>query len=267
MKAPEFPPMKGLASSHLAFALFWLPTERRRDALLFYRFCRTIDDIADDPKRSTDEKRRLLDAWLEAEKWPPELESLLQRHTIDRSLLQAVVRGCAMDIEPRHYSTFTELEEYCWCVACAVGLVSIRIFGCSDPASENYATHLGYALQWTNILRDVGEDARQGRIYLPLEAMDRHNVTAKEILDQSPGMGFLPLMRTGAARARSHFASAEAPKRDFSALLPARIMRAVYEKILSRLERDGFPVFQSRHRLHALEKLAIAVRVSLQKSP
>ena len=97
--------------------------------------------------------------------------------------------------------------------------------------------------------------------------MDRHNVSAKEILDQKPGKGFLPLMRTGAARARSHFASAEAPKSDFSALLPARIMRAVYEKILTRLERDGFPVFQSRHRLHTLEKLAIAVRVSLQKSP
>ena len=267
MKAPEFPPMKGLASSHLAFALFWLPTERRRDALLFYRFCRTIDDIADDPDRSTDEKHRLLDAWMEADEWPSELESLLQRHTIDRSLLLAVVRGCAMDIEPRLYSTFAELEEYCWHVACAVGLVSIRIFGCSDPASENYAVHLGYALQWTNILRDVGEDARHGRIYLPLEALDRHNVTAKEILDQSPGKGFLPLMRTGAERARSHFASAEAPKSDFSALLPARIMRAVYEKILTRLDRADFPVFQSRHRLPTLEKLAIAVRVSLQKSP
>lgn len=267
MKAPEFPPMKGLASSHLAFALFWLPTERRRDALLFYRFCRTIDDIADDPKRSTVEKRRLLDAWLEAAEWPSELESLLQRHTIDRSLLQAVVRGCAMDIEPRFYATFAELEEYCWCVACAVGLVSIRIFGCSDPASKNYAVHLGHALQWTNILRDVGEDARQGRIYLPLEAMDRHSVTSKEILNQTPGKGFLPLMRTGTAQARSRFAAAEAPTSDFSALLPARIMRAVYEKILTRLERDGFPVFQSRHRLHALEKLAIAVRVSLQKSP
>lgn len=267
MKAPEFPPMKGLASSHLAFALFWLPTERRRDALLFYRFCRTIDDIADDPKRSTVEKRRLLDAWLEAPEWPSELESLLQRHTIDRSLLQAVVRGCAMDIEPRFYATFAELEEYCWHVACAVGLVSIRIFGCSDSASENYAIHLGHALQWTNILRDVGEDARQGRIYLPLEAMDRHNVTAKEILNQTPGKGFLPLMRSGTAKARSRFAAAEAPTSDFSVLLPARIMRAVYEKILTNLERDGFPVFQSRHRLHALEKLAIAVRVSLQKSP
>ena len=267
MKAPELPPTNGLASSHLAFALFWLPSERRRDALLFYRFCRAIDDIADDPNRTANEKRRLLDAWLEADEWPSELELLLQRHQIDRSLLQAVVRGCSMDIEPRRYATFGELEDYCWCVACAVGLVSIRIFGCTDPASETYAVHLGHALQWTNILRDVGEDARQGRIYLPLEGLDRHGVTVDEILEQRPGKGFLPLMRNGAARARSRFAAAEAPKSDFSALLPARIMRAVYEKILSRLEREGFPVFQSQCRVSMIEKLAVAARVSLQRSP
>jgi phytoene synthase len=267
MKAPELPPTKGLASSHLAFALFWLPSERRRDALLFYRFCRAIDDIADDPNRTANEKRRLLDAWLEADEWPSELELLLQRHQIDRSLLQAVVRGCSMDIEPRHYATFAELEEYCWCVACAVGLVSIRIFGCTDPASEIYAVHLGHALQWTNILRDVGEDARQERIYLPLEALDQHGVTINEILGQRPGKGFLSLMRNGAARARSRFAAAEAPKSDFSALLPARIMRAVYEKMLHRLERDRFPVFQFRCRLNTLEKLTLAARTSLERSP
>lgn len=267
MKAPELPLMSGLATSHLAFALFWLPAQRRRDALLFYRFCRSIDDIADEPNRATDEKRRLLDAWLEADEWPSELELLLQRHQIDRSLLQAVVRGCAMDIEPRFYSTFAELEEYCWHVACAVGLVSIRIFGCSDPASETYAVHLGHALQWTNILRDVGEDARQGRIYLPLETLDQHGVTINEILNQRPGKGFLPLMQSGAARARSRYASARVPKSDFSALLPARIMQTVYEKILSRLELHRFPVFQSRCRVNLIEKLALAVRASLNTAP
>ena len=172
-----------------------------------------------------------------------------------------------MDIEPRRYATFAELEDYCWCVACAVGLVSIRIFGCTDPASETYAVHLGHALQLTNILRDVGDDARQGRIYLPLEALDRHGVSIDEILEQRPGMGFLPLMRSGAARARSRFAAAEAPKNDFSALLPARIMRAVYEKILRRLENTRFPVFQSHCRVNMIEKLAVAARVSLQRSP
>jgi hypothetical protein len=108
MKAPELPPTNGLASSHLAFALFWLPSERRRDALLFYRFCRAIDDIADDSNRTTNEKHRLLDAWLECDEWPSDLESLLQRHSIDKGLLQAVVRGCSMDIEPRRYATFAQ---------------------------------------------------------------------------------------------------------------------------------------------------------------
>jgi len=148
--------------SHLAFALLWLPRERRRDALVFFRFCRAVDDIADEPGRSEEEKRRLLQEWLdgiERNSLPAELESVVARHGIDRNLLAEIVRGCATDVRPARFETFAGLEKYCWRVACAVGLVSIRIFGCKDPASSAYAENLGHALQLTNILRDVGEDA------------------------------------------------------------------------------------------------------------
>ena len=169
-----------------------------------------------------------------------------------------------MDIQPARYPTLAALEQYCWRVACAVGLVSIRIFGCVDPQSRDYAVNLGHALQLTNILRDVAEDARGGRIYLPEEDLKRFGVNEEELLAGRPGPGFLPLMRFEAGRARSRFAAAIPPEADVHALLSSEIMRALYAKILSRLETTGFPVFQSRVRLGTLEKLAVAVSVAFR---
>ncbi|MBV5276766.1 squalene/phytoene synthase family protein, partial [bacterium] len=156
MKMPELLPASQASTSNLAIALLWLPRPRRTDAMLFYRFCRTIDDIADEPGRSVQEKQDRLAAWLETVEsgLHPEIERLLARYAIDRSLLAAIVCGCASDILPQRFQTLADLEKYCWRVACAVGLASIKIFGCRDPLSESYAVHLGHALQLTNILRD-----------------------------------------------------------------------------------------------------------------
>lgn len=258
-------PASAARTSHLAFALLWLPGQRRRDALVFYRFCRAVDDIADEPGRSPQERQQLLDEWLAAipAGLPAELEGVVVRRSLDRSLLQEIVRGCAMDIQPARYPTFAALEQYCWRVACAVGLVSIRIFGCADPRSRDYAVNLGHALQLTNILRDVAEDAQGGRIYLPEEDLARFGVGADGILDGRPGPGFLPLMRCEAGRARTRFAAAIPPEPDARALLPAEMMRALYARILTRLETTGFPVFQKRIRLGKLEKLAVAASAVL----
>ena len=121
-------PASAARTSHLAFALLCLPKHRRRDALVFYRFCRAVDDIADEPGPSPAERQRLLDEWLASipGNLPSELEDVVTRHSLDRSLLKEIVRGCAMDIQPTRYPTFASLEKYCWRVACAVGLVSIR---------------------------------------------------------------------------------------------------------------------------------------------
>ena len=260
----ELAPARAARGSHLAFALLWLPRDRRRDAMVFFRFCRAVDDIADEPGRSEEEKRRLLQEWLDSiESLPAELEDVVRGRGIDRSLLAEIVRGCASDIRPQRFETFEDLEKYCWRVACAVGLASIRIFGCKDPASQAYAENLGHALQLTNILRDVGEDAAGGRLYIPLADLRRFGVSEESLLRGKPGHGFQELMRFEAGRARERFRAATPPAGDRRALLAPEIMKATYLRILSRLENQGFPVFARRIRLGPIEKIAAALGVCL----
>jgi phytoene synthase len=193
------------------------------------------------------------------------LERLIERHGVDRGLIFEILDGCASDARGVRFQTISELEAYCWKVACAVGLVSTRIFGCRDEACEIYAIHLGHALQLTNILRDVGEDARRGRIYLPMEDLSRFGVAEREILEHRPGAGFQRLMAFEAGRARTRFAAAVAPTKDFEALRPARVMARVYRTLLDKLERRRFPVFGSRVSLGRLEK-AMAAASALMES-
>ena len=252
--------------SNLAFALRCLPTDRRMDALVFYDFCRAVDDIADEPGRSSAEKHELLDLWKAAlnagdKLLPPALAQVLARHKIDRRLLVQIVLGVEMDIEPIRYQTHEDLRAYCWRVASAVGLVIVEIFGCKNPKSKIYAELLGYALQMTNILRDVAEDAAAGRIYLPLEDLQKFGVSEAGILRGDPGENFSDLMRFEAARARALFveASRALPADDAGALKPAELMHTIYEKLLSRMEADGFRVFRKRYRLSKAEKLLILI--------
>jgi phytoene synthase len=263
MKPLELVPASSAKSSNLAFALFSLPRARRTDAMLFYRFCRTVDDIADQPGLAVGEKHKRLEAWLTAAEngLPSDLESLVVRHSIDRSLFAEIVKGCTSDIEPRRFPNLADLELYCWRVACAVGLVSIKIFGCQNPQSETYAVHLGHALQLTNILRDIGEDASRGRIYLPQDDLTRFGVSEEGILNLQDGAGFKALMRHEADQARARFAAAVPPRADFKSLLPARIMSAVYQKILDRIEREHFSVLRKRVSLSPREKLTSTLGV------
>lgn len=265
MSVPELVPVSAARGSHLAFTLFWLPRQRRRDALIFYRFCRTVDDIVDDSHRSVSQKQELIQKWLNAIscELPPELECIVQRYGINRSLLAEIVHGCEMDISFSRYSTFSSLEDYCWRVACAVGLVSIRIFGCRDPRSATYAENLGYALQLTNILRDVAEDARMGRIYLPLEDLERFGVSEADLLTGHLDESFLSLMRFEAQRARERYSCLSVPPQDALALLPAEMMRAIYLKILRRLEEENFPVFTRHIRLGRFEQLSAVMSTIL----
>lgn len=265
----DLAPAGAARKSHLAFALLWLPNERRRDALVFFRFCRAVDDLADQPGRSSEEKRALLQDWLDAirnHSLPAELERVVAGHGIPRSLLAEIVEGCAMDIQPARYETITDLEKYCWRVACAVGLVSIRIFGCKNPASSTYAENLGHALQLTNILRDVGEDAAAGRIYLPLSDLRRFGVREEELLNGNPSTGFRELMRFEAGRARARFHAAIPVAGDERALLAPEIMRAIYLRILVKLEKRDFPVFDHRIRLGRLEKTLTALSIWIRAS-
>lgn len=263
---------EGARKSNLAFALAGLPRDRRSDAMIFYSFCRAVDDIADDPLRSPGEKREILAHWKDAleknENLPPPLVEIIQRRNLDRGLLREIVLGMEMDVEPARYATYDDLRAYCWRVACAVGLVSIEIFGCRHAASKIFAEHLGHALQLTNILRDVGEDAAMGRIYLPLEDLRRFGVSESSLLAQKPDGDFSGLMKFEAARAKEQFASAKniLPAGDAAALAPARAMQAIYEKILKRMTADGFNVFAKRYRVPAWEKTILLGKTLLPRA-
>lgn len=261
------PEARGSRRSNLAFALFFLSAGRRRDALLFYDFCRAMDDLADDEAKDLPARGVLLARWRRAmegaESLPRALEELIARHKLDRALLAEIIRGMEMDLEITRYETFEELKAYCWRAACAVGLVSIRIFGCREPESAAYAENLGYALQLTNILRDVAEDAQRGRIYLPLEDLRNHGVSPESLLQGKPEGNFPGLMAFQAARAGGFFSAARRslPAADAAALRCAKIMAEIYQALLTEMKRDGFRVFSTRYRLPFWRKLAIALKV------
>lgn len=256
------------AKSNLAFALQLLPKDRRADATTFYAFCRTIDDLADDPQAPLASRRTALEAWKhglchgfpDPTGLPAELCALRERLQLPNDLLTAIIDGCLMDLEPRRFATRDELRSYIWKVACAVGLVSIRVFGCTDPASERYAERLGEALQLTNILRDVGEDLTNGgRIYLPLEDLDRHGYSEHDLLEKTHDARFVALMGDLADAADRLFAEAAQtlPAADRTALTPARAMAEIYQAILAKMRADRFRVFDRRYRLSLARKLAI----------
>lgn len=256
------------AKSNLAFALRILPQDRREDMVVFYAFCRVMDDLADDPLLPPDQKLAALQHWREGllhgfenpDDFQNQILALRERYHIPNELLLAVIDGCLMDVHPQAFADWDALSDYIWKVACAVGLVSIRIFGCTHPASDTYAVALGRALQLTNILRDVGEDhANGGRIYLPAEDLARFGYTPADIARSCHDGRFLKLMHYEADRAAGFFREAEEilPATDRKALTPARIMAGVYQDLLKQMRADGFKVFGHRYRVSRFRKLAI----------
>lgn len=239
---------------------------------MFYAFCRVIDDIADHPGISVDEKRAGLARWREiingrlSEPLPgieTEFVDLCRRRSLSKEELEAIVTGMEMDLVPRRFETSEELKHYCYHVASAVGLVSIDLFGYTNPGSRIYAEQLGYAMQWTNILRDVGEDASAGRIFLPTEDLRRFGLTEAMILEKKPDLAkFQRLMKHEAAVARAYFASAvqALPEVDRPAMRSAELMRRIYSGILDQMENDGFKVYEKRYRLSKVAMLCEFLR-------
>lgn len=258
----------GRKTSNLAFALRRLPPARRRDALEFYRFCRIVDDIADSDLLEISEKETALAAWLDTftrhdlSALPSGLARIIDLHNLDLHLLAEIVEGMRMDLHRTRYATFDDLRLYCWRAAGAVGILSTRIFGCISPQSRTYAEHLGLALQLTNILRDIAEDAARDRIYLPQSDLSKFGIPESDLLSGKHTPAFARLMAFEADRAGQCFqqAAAALPAADSAALRPAETMRAIYSTLLSRMRADGFRVFEKRYRLGRLEKLLILLR-------
>jgi len=253
------------SKSNLALAFISLGRERKRDITIFYAFCRVIDDIADSSELSVAEKRVRLEAWrkilraADADEAPlaHEVRSLIDKYSLSTAMLDEIIAGVEMDLGISRYSTFEELRVYCYRVASAVGLVSIEIFGYHNPRCKAYALELGLALQMTNIIRDVGKDLRDGRIYLPQEDLARFNYSEAELQDRQYNERFVRLMEFQAGRAREFFSRAAAalPSEDRRAMVPAQIMSSIYRGLLRQMELDKFRVFEKEYRLSKMEKV------------
>ena len=268
--APDAVEITRASKSNLALAFVALPRERRGDISTFYAFCRVVDDLADEPGDPR-VKQAGLDAWKRAvaEKFAGEpalaaaVREVIAKYTLPVAHFREIIAGVEMDLHGAAYATWEDLRVYCHRVASVVGLISIEIFGCRDPRSREYAKHLGLALQLTNILRDVGQDlANEGRIYLPAEDLARFQVTAEDLNAHRRDERFLALMDFEAARARDFYAKARQciSPTDRHALVAAEIMSAIYSRLLDKMQRDRFQVFDRRYALPKWKKLALILR-------
>jgi phytoene synthase len=261
------------SGSSFYYSFRFLPPERRRAITALYAFCREVDDVVDEVADPGVARLKL--AW-----WRNEIAAVFggqPQHPVSLALvptvaafnlreehLRAVIDGMTMDLDQNRYRDFALLERYCDRVAGVVGLMSAEIFGYEQPATRDYARTLGIAFQLTNIIRDVGEDASRGRIYLPQDELARHGVTAADLFGRRVTPAFTELMTAQVARARTFYARALAalPKSDRRAQRPGLIMAAIYQALLGAIERDGFHVLDRRISLSPLAKAWIAWKTS-----
>ncbi len=252
------------SKSNLALAFISLGRERKRDIIVFYAFCRVIDDIADSSELNVVEKGVRLAKWRQmlhvASQDEPllarDVRQLIAKYSLPIDMLEEIIAGVEMDLSTLRYPTFDELRIYCYRVASAVGLVSIEIVGYRNQRCKLYAIELGLALQMTNIIRDVGKDMQNGRIYLPQEDLARFHYSEKELMQRQYNERFVQLLEFQARRARQFFANAAAalPAEDRKAMTPAEIMGSVYRGLLRRIELDKFRVFEKDYQLNKMEK-------------
>jgi len=257
--------------SNLTIALAALPPDRRDDMITFYAFCRVVDDIADEPGRPAAEKLAGLEIWRKSASrnfseggWlHADLARIVERYSIPSDLFLEIIDGVSMDIDPQPFRTYDDLLGYCYKVASAVGLVSVRIFGCKSEGSDDYAINLGYALQITNIMRDVREDLENdGRIYLPTEVMERFRYDEKELRSLHHGPAFTNMMNFHYRQATSYFEKAASfiDPAERSRLVASEMMGQVYRELLEKMHRDDFRVFERRYRISKARKATILAR-------
>jgi 15-cis-phytoene synthase len=273
MTPQQYVQEKAAASgSSFYYAFLFLPKPRRVAITAFYAFCREVDDVVDEVSDPGVAHTKL--AWWQAEVAKsfrgepshPVMKALMPcvaDFGIEERQLHAVIEGCRMDLEQTRYLDFAALERYCHLVAGVVGEVSARIFGQSDPRTTNYAHTLGLAFQLTNIIRDVGEDALRGRVYLPLSELQRFDVKAHEILNRKYSDRFLALMKFQAERAQGLYDQALAllPATDRRSQKPGLMMASIYRTLLREIERDGFQVLHQRVSLTPLRKFWLAWKI------
>ena len=259
------------SGSSFYYSFLFLPEERRRAIIALYAFCREVDDAVDETSDPSVARMKL--TW-----WRTQIAAIYQgspQHPvavaladcvgpfrISREQLEEIVDGMQMDLDRNRYENFDALRLYCHRVAGVVGLLSAEIFGYTDRSTLEYAHTLGIAFQLTNIIRDVGEDARRGRIYLPRDDLARYAINDSDIIAGRESDEFRALMKFQIARARSFYSQAmdRLPRADRSTQRAGLIMAAIYQRLLDEIEAAGCPVLRSRVSLTPLRKLWIAWR-------
>jgi len=273
MNPEQYVQEKAAASgSSFYYAFLFLPKPRRAAITAFYAFCREIDDVVDEVRDPGVAATKL--AWWRTEVAQsfagqpshPVMQALMPlaaEYGIEARQLQQIIDGCQMDLDQTRYLDFPGLQRYCHLVAGVVGEVAARIFGQEDPQTTAYAHKLGQALQLTNIIRDVGEDALRGRIYLPVNELQQFDVKAHELLNRVYSERFVALMKFQAERAHRIYDEALAllPAADRRSQKPGLMMGSIYRALLREIERDDFQVLQQRVSLTPLRKFWLAWRV------
>lgn len=262
------------SGSSFYYSFMFLPERRRRAITALYAYCREVDDVVDETADPEVARTKL--AW-----WRNELAAVyggrpqhpvalalvdvVGEFDLGHDLLAEIIDGMQMDLDCNRYPDFTALAQYCHRAAGVVGLLSARIFGYTQPQTLDYAHDLGIAFQLTNIVRDIGEDARRDRIYLPLDDMSRYGVSPADVLNARDSDGMRNLIRFQIARARSYYSQALAklPEADKRAQRAGLIMAAIYRRLLDEVESEGARVLSARISLTPVTKFWLAFRTWL----
>ena len=257
------------SGSSFYYSFLFLPPERRKVITALYAFCREVDDVVDECKDPAIARVKL--AW-----WRTEIASTFKgqaQHPVTQALLpaiqhfnlaaehfQEIIDGMEMDLDQNRYPDFKSLQLYCYRVASVVGLLSAEIFGYQDRKTLKYAHDLGMAFQLTNIIRDVGEDARRNRIYLPLDELKQFGVSETDILNFKENENFARLMVFQIERAQQYYDNAfsNLPESDRKPQRPGIVMAAIYRTLLNEIQNDGCKVLTTRTTLTPLRKLWLA---------
>ncbi len=267
------PPVIQKSSFLYSFSL--LPKEERNAINSIYAFCSYIDGIVDSTPNIN--QKVMLRKMERLDWWENEIEKIYQgnvnplisplyftvkRFDIPKQYLHTLIDGVRRDLLQTRYNTFDELKDYCYSVASIVGLISIEIFGHKYEETKNYAVNLGYALQLTNILRDIKQDKDRGYVYLPLEDMDRFKYSEKDLINENYNDNFVEMMRFQTLRAREYFHKARTFLRpdEKPTIITAEIMDSIYFRLLEKIELNEFDVFSRRIKVAASHKLLISIK-------